>query len=205
MESQNYHHISLNYLRHALERDLDLLAKALPGSVSGGEVTFRAFGHSCRISREGVFLGGRLDKGPRAIIISIYALNVPEETVTYTTSWTSFRELPGTMPYWGPFRKNVEEPLLPYVPTIHHESTRICETLDGYLTDDAPGDFAMVLFPLPKVPLLYVFSLPDEEFPAEAKCLYAKGSTAFMPVDVLADLAEHTSRRIVEIISGEKK
>lgn len=202
MESQGYHHISLGYLRRALERDAAVLAKALPGSVSGGDITFRAFGHICRLSKEGVYLGGKLDKGPRAIIVSLYALNVPEETVTFTTAWTSFRELPGTMPYWGPFRKNVEEPLIPYVTDIHHESRRICQIFDGYLSNDAPGDFAMVLFPLPKVPLLYVFSLPDEEFPAEVKCLYAKGSTAFMPVDVLADMAEHTSRRIIDLISG---
>lgn len=203
MENENYHHISLNYLRRALERNTSLLVKALPGNVVEGGIAFRAFGYSCRLTQEGVFLGSELERGPRAIIISIYALNVPDDTVTYTTAWKSFRELPGTMPYWGAFRKNVEEILIPYVPEIHHESARICELLDGCNAEDAPGDFAIVVFPLPKVPLLYVFSLPDEEFPSEVKCLYAHGSTAFMPVDVLADLAEYTSKRILDIISGK--
>jgi hypothetical protein len=47
--------------------------------------------------------------------------------------------------------------------------------------------------------LLYIFYLPDEEFPAEAKCLFAD-EYPFMPVDAMADVAEYTSRSIINLV-----
>jgi len=53
---------------------------------------------------------------------------------------------------------------------------------------------------LPKIALCYIFYLPDEEFPASVTCLFSNNARLFMPLDGLADVAEYTSRRIIEII-----
>ncbi len=205
MESENYYNISLNYLRRALERGSDILKKALPGTASSKGIEFRAFGTKCVLSQDGVMLNNAIEKGPRSIIISMYALNAPDTECTFAGKWISFKDLPGTMPYWDPFRANAELVLVPYVEKIHENVEYITNVLDGYVSKESTGDFAIVTFPLPKVPLLYIFYLPDEEFPAEAKCLFASGVETFMPSDVLADLAEQTSKLILELIGGHKK
>jgi len=55
--------------------------------------------------------------------------------------------------------------------------------------------------PLPKVPLSYIFYAADEEFPASVTCLFAANAESFMPVDGLADVAEHTARKIIRIVT----
>ncbi|MBW1975703.1 MAG: DUF3786 domain-containing protein [Deltaproteobacteria bacterium] len=198
-ENENYFEISLHYLSRALARDLEELAAALPGRKHEDKVVFKAFASECRLAPEGITLDGKLETGPKSIIISMYALNVPSEPWASVQKWISFRELPNTMPYWGAFRANAEEILIPHVHRIRDSLDSIVSKLDGYITNNTPGDVAVVVFPLPKVPLLYIFYLADDEFPAEAKCLFPAGVDSFMPSDVLADLAEHTSRLLIEL------
>ena len=67
---------------------------------------------------------------------------------------------------------------------------------------DTGGDFSFVLYPLPKIALVYIFYMPDEEFPASVSCLFSANALSFMPLDGLADVAEYTSKGILEIISS---
>jgi len=49
---------------------------------------------------------------------------------------------------------------------------------------------------LPKIALLLIFYLPDEDFPASATCLFSTNALSFMPLDGLADVAE-TSKALM--------
>ena len=62
------------------------------------------------------------------------------------------------------------------------------------------GDFSLTLYPLPRIPLHYIFYLPDEEFPAAVTCLFSADATSHLSVDGLADVAEYTGRKIVSFI-----
>jgi hypothetical protein len=53
---------------------------------------------------------------------------------------------------------------------------------------------------LPRIPLYYIFYLPDEEFPASVTCLFPTHAAHFMPVDGLADVAEFTARKVVQLV-----
>ncbi len=203
MDVRNYAEIARNYLEKAFGRGLDVLEKALPATAKEKGLVFKAFGKTCKITKEKIFLDDLLEEGPKGVLVSLYAFYTPVDSITTLTTWKSFKDFPGTMPYWEPFRANAEQVLIPFVETIHRNQQKICNHFDGYIATNIPGDFSMVLFPFPKVPLLYIFYLPDDEFPAEAKCLFA-GGDQFMPVDALADIAEHTSRTIIELIKGEK-
>jgi hypothetical protein len=59
----------------------------------------------------------------------------------------------------------------------------------------------LVLYPLPKIALLFIFYLPDEDFPASATCLFSANAISFLPLDGLADMAEYTSRSLIALIS----
>jgi len=54
------------------------------------------------------------------------------------------------------------------------------------------GDFSLVLFPLPKIALYYIFYLPDDEFSASATCLFSANAVSFLPVDGLAGFVERS-------------
>jgi hypothetical protein len=165
-----------------------------------GSFRFRAFGMDCRIEREGVFLGEEIVSDPRGIVISLYARHAaggPAEL----TPFRSFKDFPGSMPYQGAFHANSEQVLVPHVSRIRERSDILLAAFGGA---DGPsehgGDFSMVLYPLPKVALFYVFYLADDEFPPSAACLFSSNVLSFLPLDGAADLAEYTSKRVVEMV-----
>jgi hypothetical protein len=203
----NYDSLIRDNLAAAFARGPGPLVERLPGSQDArGGVTFRAFGADCRISPEAVRLGDRPETGPRGVVLSLYAAGAGPEALVMAPT-VAFRELPGSMPYQGAFTANAERPLVPRVPGIRAARERILLLLGGpdAPPEGTPGDFSLLLFPLPKVALLYIFYDPDEEFPASATCLFSNNATTFLPLDGLADTAEYTTRRMLELISEETK
>jgi hypothetical protein len=109
--------------------------------------------------------------------------------------------MPDSQPYAGAFMRNTESILVPHVSRIEAVRSMILKTLAG---EDAigsdSGDFSFQVRPLPKITLRYIFYRADEEFPASATCLFSHNALRFMPLDGLADTAEYTSRRILELV-----
>ncbi len=167
------------------------------------EISFRAFGEPCTIRPDGVFISGKKDASPVGIIISVYVLHDSDEE-PMLDPFISIKDMPDSMLYHGAFYKNVEQALVPYVQDIYKRKEEIIERFDPEFSryDKDMGDFSLLLFPLPKIALKYIFYLPDEEFPASVTCLFSNNAASFLPLDVLADLAEYTSKKLVEIISG---
>ena len=62
------------------------------------------------------------------------------------------------------------------------------------------GDFSLIVYPLPKIALNYIFYRADDDFPATVTCLFSHNAAAFLPTDALADTGEYTSKKILEII-----
>jgi hypothetical protein len=199
----NYESLIRDNLAAALAQGPEALAERLPGNPDGrGGVAFRAFGADCRVTPDGLLLGDRPETGPRGVVLSLYAAGVGLEDPVLSPM-ISFRDLPGSMPYQGAFVANTERPLVPRVPEIQRARERILHLLGGLEArpEDTPGDFSLLLDPLPKVSLLYIFYLPDEEFPASVTCLLSHNASRFMPLDGLADTAEQTTRMLLELIS----
>ncbi len=105
------------------------------------------------------------------------------------------------MPYHAAFSAHAERVLIPHVPSIRRAQEKILAAFSGHPNTDAPtGDFSFTLYPLPKVPLYWIFHLPDEEFPASVTCLFATNAAEMMPVDGLADVAEMTAKRVISLV-----
>ncbi|MCP4116524.1 MAG: DUF3786 domain-containing protein [Desulfobacteraceae bacterium] len=197
-----------NYKKIA-EQNLARLYSDLPGDLEanlpahrdGDNFLFTAFGKPCVITPKGISLGKEETSSVFDILISLYALNVTPE-VCIPSPFKAFKELPSSMPYVGAFTTHTEQVLVPHVDRIKACRENIMETLGG---SEAPegtrGDLSMVLRPLPKIALCYLFYEADEEFPAAATCLYSANSERFLPVDALADVGEYTSRTILNIVN----
>ncbi len=178
------------------------LAARLCAVKMGDRFTFRAFGRPCVISPDGIQLGKKGISSVFEILISLYALNATPE-ICIPSPLRSFKELPGTAPYVGAFTTHTEGILVPHVKAIKGNRQSIIDTLGGSdAAQGVGGDFAMVVYPLPKIALCYIFHEADEDFPASVTCLFSANAQQFLPVDALADVGEYTSRTILEIVQS---
>lgn len=195
--AQTYLEIRNEYLRKAWARGGRELAESIPARLEDGCLKFSAFGEPCELGEKDVRLSGQSAEGAEGLLIAMYASAVPAKPVELHPL-KSFKELPDSMPYQGAFTAHSERVLVPHVESIRSRQDGILARFSGHVNLDAPsGDFSLTLYPLPRIPLYYVFHLPDEEFPAGVSCLFASDALDFMPLDGLADVAEYTARRIV--------
>ncbi len=176
------------------------LADRLPAKRDGDAFVFEAFGEMCRIEPGCIVLGDGSYPQVMGIMISLYALNARTDPCV-PLPFTAFKEFPNTMPYVGAFATHTEKILAPYTPAIRENIERIKAAMKGKgAPADISGDFAFVVYPLPKIALCYIFYEADEDFPAAVTCLYSNNADLFLPIDPLADVGEYTSRRIIALV-----
>jgi len=199
--TDNYAKIAQDNLNQLYKNLPKNLAENLPGKQDGERFIFNAFGETCVIAPDGISLGKEKHSSVFDILISLYALNARPENCDLLPL-KSFKEFDDSMPYVGAFTTHTEQLLVPHVEKIQAGLDKIKETLNGEAApSDVGGDFSIVVYPLPKIALCYIFYEPDEDFPASVTCLYSNNARLFLPVDGLADVGEYTSRKILEIVA----
>jgi hypothetical protein len=200
MMSNNYAKIVQDNLKKLFENLPSDLADALPAQQNGDAFLFEAFGETCEIRSDGIFLGDVQQTGVIGILISLYALNTKLETCLIEPL-KAFKDLPNSMPYAGAFVTHTQQILVPYVEKIQVSTHRIIATLNGCESpSNVGGDFSFMVYPLPKIALSYIFYEADEDFPASVTCLYSNNAISFLPIDGLADVGEYTSKKILDLI-----
>jgi hypothetical protein len=201
--NENFLAIQQEYLQQVWSRQPEELEAALPARRKGNCFHFQAFSELCELRPEEIALAGQRLTGPEGILIALYANHVPNEPLQIHPL-KSFKELPESMPYQGAFATHAEQTLQPYVPAIQQHQKDLLGRFSGHINPDAPsGDFSFTLYPLPRIALYYIFYLPDEEFPAAVACLFPANATNFLPVAGLADVAEYTARKIIDLVKKE--
>lgn len=195
----NYEKIISDNLFRFYSEQMDRAEHLLPAQREKKQFHFKAFGEDCVLSPEGITFSGVPEKGPKALLISLYALHINPEPLQQEP-FKSFKDFPNTMPYWGAFSANSERVLVPFVNNIKTNVKIIKDLFEGRKSpENISGDFSFVIRPLPKISLCYIFYLPDEDFPASCTCLFSSNADSFMPLDGLADVGEYSSRKIREI------
>jgi len=166
MMSNNYAKIVQDNLEKLYENLPTDLVEALPAQQNGDSFLFEAFGDTCEIRSDGIFLGEVQQTGVIGILISLYALNAGLETCL-VEPLKAFKDLPNSMPYAGAFVTHTQQILVPYVEKIQIYIDRIIGMLNGCKAPAcAGGDFSFMVYPLPKIALCYIFYEADEDFPA---------------------------------------
>ena len=199
----NFLKIQRAYLKELYDHLPQDMEQLLPASREKDTFSFKAFGELCTITPDGITVGGEVLTGPTGILIALYARHARKEPVQLEP-FKSFRDLKGSMPYQGAFALRAERSFVPYVDHIQRFKKRVIEAFDGHENQGLGGDFSCTVFPLPKIPLCYVFYSSDDEFPAAATCLLGANAEIFLPVDGLADVAEHTAKKIIELVISQR-
>jgi len=175
------------------------LIKNIGAHFSDHYYKFKAFGKTCRLTSEGIFLDNEHQTGPLGIVLSLYAKHaVADDCIIEPLN--AFKSFPDTAPYVGAFATHTEQILIPHVHIIEKQLKEIYEIFDGKKAPEKlGGDFAFYVQPLPKIVLCYIFYQADEDFPASATCLFSNNASRFLPNDALADAGEYTSKCILSI------
>jgi len=192
-----YERVIQDNLAAAFARPPSELEQSAGATWDGEHLTFRAFGQDCRVSPEEVAVSDARPVDPIGILVSLYlrhALPVPMEGDPFR----SFKDFQGSMPYQAAFSANSERILAPHVERMRQLAGPIKEAFGG--SNGGMGDFSLILRPLPKIALLVVCYLADEEFPAAVNILFSANARSFMPLDGLADVAEYTSKEIIRLV-----
>lgn len=201
---QNFLDIQKEYLQKVWLRPIRELEELLPARYENNCLFFHAFGEPCELHPREIILGGEPLRSAEGILIAMYASFVTNEPVQLKPL-KSFKQFPGGMGYQGAFAMNAEKVLYPQVEAIRKRQEELTARFSGYFNRDARRcDFSFTLYPLPRVALYYIFNLPDEEFPASVTCLFASNADHFLPVAGLADVAEYTARKIIQLITEIK-
>ena len=200
LKMSNYSAIIQNHLDDLYTGSIANLEQQLPCIRKGDSFLFKAFGLACRVTPQGIFLDGQPEDGPRGVVIALYVTHRAPGAMVMEPC-RAFKELPDSRPYTGAFTQHTETILVPHVPRIEAARRSIIKAMNGEdTTGSSGGDFAFRIRPLPKIALCYIFYRSDADFPASATCLFSCNANRFMPLDGLADMAEYTSRRILELI-----
>lgn len=195
--SQAYLQIRNEYLAQAWARSEEDLAACLPAQSGRDGLRFQAFGEDCTLTPADILLSGKSASGPEGLLIAMYASRVPDLPVQLQPL-KAFKDLPNSMPYQAAFAANAEQILVPHVNAIQAHRDLLVSMFSGQINHDAlSGDFSFTLWPLPRIPLYYIFNLADEDFPASVTCLFAANASLFMPLDGLADVAEYTGKKLI--------
>ena len=197
----NYESIVRDNLKKLYKNLPENLERLLPGEREQNIFRFRAFGGICQIGPDRVTIDDVPQTGAVGILITLYALYASDATCL-PTPFKAFRELPNSLPYVGAFASHTESILVPHIQSVEENMNSVFKALNGEAGQDFEGgDFSIIVRPLPKIMLRYIFYLADEDFPATATCLISSNALSFLPIDALADTGEYCSRKIIELVS----
>ncbi len=193
--------IQMSYLEELYRELPENCEQTLLAAREKNSFHFNAFGEPCILSPEGISLGGEKLGGPKGVLIALYARHARIDAVQLNPL-KSFKQFKGSMPYHAAFTAYSETSLAPFVNQLKSAKDRVIAAFDGYENEKAKGDFSFTLYPLPKVPLYYICYTADEEFPSSVTCLFAANAELFMPVAGLADVAEYTAKKMIDLVSA---
>jgi len=106
--------------------------------------------------------------------------------VELAADWVSFKELQGGAIYIEPFRKRAVMPFAKNFGLLPADFARAAEKLGGRKANH--GDISYIIPALPRVPLLYVLWLGDDEFPPNGNILFDRHASTYLHTEDYAVL-----------------
>lgn len=134
-------------------------------------------------------------KIPDQALLLHYLITARGEPVA--DEWITFREVPSGSFYYGAFTKRAIVPLVKYFgarPSLLGEVAKVIGQVSA-----SPGDKALNISALPRVPVVLSLWRGDEEFPPEANLYFDKSIASYLPTEDIAYLAGATVYRVIGI------
>jgi hypothetical protein len=117
--------------------------------------------------------------------------------VPVVEEWITFREVPSGSFYYAAFVKRAIAPLGKYFggrPSVLGEVARVIGQVSPF-----PGDMALKIFALPRVPIVLSLWHGDEEFPPEANLYFDQSISSYLSTDEIAYLSGAVVYKVIGI------
>jgi hypothetical protein len=112
---------------------------------------------------------------------------ITAEGLPVSEEWITFREVPSGPFYYASFVKRAIVPLLKCFGDRPSLLNQVSETVGQVL--GSPGDIALKVFGLPRVPVVLTLWKGDEEFPPEANVYLDKSVSSYLSTEDIAYLS----------------
>jgi len=114
--------------------------------------------------------------------------------------WITFRQVPSGEFYYHAFRKRAIDPLVESFGSKPELLDQVSKHM-GELVP-SPGDRALKVMALPRIPIILALWAGDDEFPAEGNIYFDASISSYLPTEDIAYLAGATVYRAVAISKG---
>jgi hypothetical protein len=172
-------------------------AVALGGSANGDTVTVPLFGSDCHVLRDGIYRNGHKIDVIGSILTVRYLLQAGG--VNLQNLWRPYRDLKDGAQFAHHIKVHLEDKIASFFSEkvgILKERLRV---IGGEpLPAEVQSDVAMVVHPLPRVPVLCLFWDEDEEFPATFQFLFDASATTYLDLESLAAALQYIYLKITE-------
>lgn len=180
------------------EVDLASVAERLGGEYRNGRLTLRTLGKPFSIDDQGKMHADIHIHGWIAIPMLRYVLESKGEPLT--GRWVPLRELKGGQDWHRLFEQRGEK-AIKYLADNYSELFEDMTLLfNGQETsDDFNADIAVVLYPLPKVPMMICYWKPDEGMASSLNVFFDESAPDNLPIDALYSLTAGFVRMLEKI------
>ncbi len=180
--------------------DLDFLeaARRAGGRVANGRLTLKICGKDF-----GVDAFGRIYADIHAnhwVTVPFLAYVLYGKGIEPTGTWVSFRELPGGRERAALFKKRCEEPMKQLADTLPGFFYDIIHMFSGRQVEaQFEADVAIVLEPLPKVPLMICYRKPEEGMASSLSLFFDESAVDNLPIGEIFSLASGLSQMFTRL------
>ncbi|GEM_PF-6852327 len=143
------------------------------------------------------FTGVQLKRRWKKVVYALLYYYSSSPDVKEAGRFVDFRKLPGGYAFAKAFSHRVIQPL---VDMLKENPEHVREAMMALGGEAMPyGDFSFKVRTLPHIPVLLVFWVADDEFPAHATMLFDENVTQHIPTEMVAILGELLRKRIWDV------
>jgi len=153
-----------------VQLDLARIAPVIGGVYRDGRLVVNSLGKDFQVDQQGqLYSECHIIPWVKAPLLS-YITNREHQGIT--GSWVSFRELQGGMEWQNLFTSRCERVLKDLADENPELLSDIVDLFMGVPTEGFQADIALILHPLPHVPLLICYQAPDDELESEVTIFF---------------------------------
>ena len=153
--------------------------------------------YTLTVDNDTIFFDDTADrlKIPDQVLLLHYLITASGEPVS--DEWITFREVPSGLFYYAAFVKRAIIPLGKWFGGKTSILDGIAPVIGQVLT--SPGDRALKIYALPRVPVVLSLWKGDDEFPPEANLYFDQSIASYLPTEDIAYLAGAVVYKVIGI------
>ncbi len=195
--ASNYDGIRDDLLAIAFRSGAAQNAVTLGGTADGASASIPVFHKECEVRTDGIYSDGRPLDTVGSILVLRYLLQAGDAGLCH--EWVPYRDLKDGGPFSAYIKTHIEDRIArEFSGRRAVLEARLAAIGGSRMEGEAAGDTVVCLYPLPRLPVLCVFTDADEEFPAAFQFFFDASASDFLDLESLAGVLHYVYTNITE-------